>query len=148
MARRFIDSELYKNPWFRRLSPTYKCVFVYTLCACNHAGILKLDLEDIDFHVKPDKPITMQELKTVFENKWLFLKESEDGQSAVIFIPRFIYWQYKNALTPTNKVHRSVITLLLESGITGIKGYLRDDVDPSKPLECPTKDPPKDLTRP
>lgn len=111
MAKRFYDSKKYENAWFRRLTADLKCVYDYCICNCDHAGILEIDIEDMDFRINPSKKISLEVIKETFENKFIFLSENK------IFIPKFIYWQYKNELTPSNPVHRCVYALFKENGI-------------------------------
>lgn len=44
-----------------------------------------------------------------------------------IFIPNFLYWQYKNELNPSNGVHRCVYDLLVLEGIR-VEPYLASQV--------------------
>lgn len=117
MAKRFYDSKKYDNSWFRKLSTDLKCVYDYCLCECDHAGILKLDIEDIEFRIKPFEKLTIDIIKKTFETKFMFLDDNK------IFIPKFIYWQYKNELAPSNPVHRCVYGIFQQEGIS-IEPYL------------------------
>lgn len=110
MAKRFFDNKKYENPWFRNLSPQMKCVYDYCICECDHAGILRLDPEAIEFKTGV-KPLSLEIIAETFKNKFIFIDENK------IFIPRFIYWQYKDELTPANSVHRSVYQILKHEGI-------------------------------
>ena len=110
MAKRFFDNKKYEIPWFRNLSPQMKCVYDYCICECDHAGILRLDIEAIEFKTSV-KPLTLEIIAETFKDKFIFLSEDK------IFIPKFIYWQYKNELTPANSVHRSVYQILKREGI-------------------------------
>ena len=111
MAKRFYDNKKYKDPWFRTLSPDLKCVYDYCLCECDHAGVLELDPEDMNFRIRPARPITLEMIEQTFKNKFVYLDEK------IVFIPKFLYWQYKNELTPANSVHRSVYGILKHRGI-------------------------------
>lgn len=121
MAKRFYDSKKYHGAWFRKLSSDLKCVYDYCLCECDHAGILKLDVEDIEFRIKPMRKISLEIIRETFESKFVFLSEDK------IFIPKFIFWQYKNELSPSNPVHRCVYGLFFQEGI-GIEPYLARSV--------------------
>lgn len=122
MPKRFFDSKKYENAWFRNLTPEMKCVYDYCICECDHAGILKLDPEMIVFKTKIKMDLTLDTIAQTFKDKFIFLSENK------IFIPRFIYWQYKNELVPNNKVHRSVYNLLKEEGIQ-LAGYFASGVN-------------------
>ena len=111
MAKRFYDSNKYEKAWFRNLSPDLKCVYDYCICVCNHGGILSIDIEDMVFRIKPATALSLELIQETFKDKFVFLTENK------IFIPKFIYWQYKNELTPSNPVHRCVYGLFKENGI-------------------------------
>ena len=129
MAKRYYDSFKFKDPWFRRLRPELKCTYDYLLCDCNHAGIMDIDIEDLNYRVAPKQPMTFEEIKKNFENKFVILAEETDKTGKItrmkVFIQRFIYWQYKNELTRTNQVHRSVISILKDEGIN-VLPYLKN----------------------
>jgi len=43
MAKRFIDTGLFDDPWFMDLSVTEKVLWVYCITKCDHAGILEMN---------------------------------------------------------------------------------------------------------
>lgn len=43
MAKRFTDSEKWRDPWFRQLSPAAKLLWQWILDNCDHAGVLEPD---------------------------------------------------------------------------------------------------------
>ena len=45
MAKRFIDTDLFKKRFIRDLPPAYKLLWVYLFCECDNAGIWEVDLE-------------------------------------------------------------------------------------------------------
>jgi len=51
MAKRFFDSEKFNDPWYRKLTPKYKCAWEYILSTCDIAGIYKLDFGLMSFCV-------------------------------------------------------------------------------------------------
>ena len=119
MAKRFYDSNKYDDSWFRNLTPDLKCVFDYCLCKCDHAGILELDIESVNWHTNGKN--TLKEIQENFATKFMFLSDNK------IFIPNFLYWQYKNELNPSNGVHRCVYDLLVLEGIR-VEPYLASHV--------------------
>lgn len=119
MAKRFTDTEKFNDPWYRKLSLLHKAIWEYLLAECNHAGILeKLDIELMSFKI--GTPITLDDLK-FFGKRLIFISDE------VLYIPKFIKFQYDNKLNPQNKVHASVLKELNKWGIN----------DPSKPLDSP-----------
>ena len=114
MAKRFFDSGKFNDPFFRKLSPEMKCAYDYLQCNCNYAGVIDIDIEDMNFKIGCDN-ITYKSLKDTFEDKFIILRESENRLK--VFMPRFIWWQYKNELIPNNGVHRNVFAALEEECI-------------------------------
>ena len=45
MAKRFIDTDLFKKRFTRELPAAYKLLWVYLFCECDNAGIWEVDLE-------------------------------------------------------------------------------------------------------
>lgn len=113
MAKRFTDTEKFKDKWYRRLTPVLKCLWEYLISECNHAGVLEIDLEAMSFHIGAE--ISLKDLKN-FDDRIFFISDD------LIFIPKFISFQY-GELNPENKVHRSVLDILNKYNL-----------DPSKPL--------------
>lgn len=114
MAKRFYDSGKFDDPFYRKLSPEMKGAYEYIQCKCNYAGVLDIDIEDINFKVGC-KNITYESLKEAFQDKFVILDESPNRLK--IFMPKFIFWQYKNELIPTNGVHRNVVEQLMQESI-------------------------------
>lgn len=114
MAKRYFDSGKFDDPFYRKLSPELKCTYDYLQSKCNYAGILDIDVDDVNFKVGT-REITYQLIKQTFKDKFIILDEQEDKLK--IFMPRFIWWQYKNELMASNKVHRHVYELLKLEGI-------------------------------
>lgn len=118
MARRMYYDGKFEDPWYRKLSPQHKSTYEYILCKCDYAGVLDIDIDDLNYKVKNE--IKFEDIKQIFQAKLIILDEqvSDDLISRLkIFIPRFIFWQYKNELMPSNSVHRAVYSRLLEEGI-------------------------------
>jgi hypothetical protein len=61
MAKRFIDTDLFRKPFMRSLEAPYKALWIYLLCECDHAGVwvVELDVAQIRMGLKldPDKVI-------------------------------------------------------------------------------------------
>ena len=102
MAKRFTDSEKFKDTWYRKLSPKHKCFWEFLLSECNHAGIIEMDLEFASFVIGDD--FEEEDLKP-FQNK---IQHLEKG---LYFIPNFIEFQY-GKLSRCSKPHIPVIKLL------------------------------------
>lgn len=49
MSKRFIDTNIWKDPWFRKLKPEYKMLWLYLCSECDNSGVWKKDLELASF---------------------------------------------------------------------------------------------------
>ena len=100
MAKRFFDSRKYQDPWFRKLTPTYKCFWDYLISTCSHTGIWKVDFEMAEFCIgdKLDKKV----IKSEFSNRTIELCEEK------WFIPKYIDFQY-GELNPDAPLHNKIL---------------------------------------
>lgn len=131
MSKRFTDTEKFNNPWYRKLPIKYKILWEYLLSECNHAGLLKIDIDLISFKI--GETITIDDLK-IFENRITFIKDD------LIFIPKFIEFQY-GALNTENRVHNSVLKELKKYNLQGAIKPLTSPIDGAK-----DKDKEKDIS--
>ena len=109
MAKRLVDTEIWKKNWYRKLKPLHKCLFKYLCDNCDHAGLLDVDYELMSFQIcgevkKSDLDVFGNMIKWIADDK--------------IFMLSFIQFQYNvlkiEDLNPKNKVHKSAITILEE----------------------------------
>ena len=109
MAKRFIDTDLFKKPFMRSLEAPYKALWVYLLCECDHAGIwsVELDVAQLRMGMKLDPEKALEKMGGAVV--------SIDG-GAKWYLPDFIAFQY-GTLNPANRVHESVLSLLSKHGI-------------------------------
>ena len=107
MAKRFTDSEKFRDYWYRALKPKHKCLWEFMLSECSIAGILELDFDSISFHI--GEKITKDDLKN-FKDRVVFLEENK------IFIAKFIKFQ-QNELNSNNPAHKNIIKILKTYGI-------------------------------
>jgi hypothetical protein len=98
MAKRFIDTEIWKKAWFRKLDVKMKCVWYFLFSQCDHAGIWEIDLELMQFQI--GQRVSLDEITACFDAELI----DEDK----LIIPGFIEFQY-GELNPQNRVHLSVI---------------------------------------
>lgn len=126
MAKRFVDSRKFQDPWFRNLAPEYKCFWDYLICSCDHAGIWKVDFKLAEFCIGAviDETVALEVLNDrivkVSKDKW--------------FIPKFITFQYKN-LNRESKLFLSLKTMLLDIGYD--EDYLKGLITLTKGLGKP-----------
>jgi len=97
MSKRFIDTKLFDDPWFMDLSKDAKLFWIYLITRCNHAGIIELNKRLIGFQTD------IQDLSSVIkelDNRLVRVTEQ------LIFIPKFIYFQYPKF--PQSKVKQQI----------------------------------------
>ena len=103
MAKRFIETDIWKKRWWRNLPPKLKLFYIYLLTQCDHAGMWDVDIELAEFQIgmplndKEIKEHLGKHIKVIKEDKW--------------FIKAFPSFQY-NILNPNVKAHASVIKIL------------------------------------
>lgn len=113
MAKRFTDSDKYRNPFIRSLPPEYKLFWDYIYHECNHAGIWReeIDVAQIRLGAEVDKEKALQ----LFNEDEERVIEINEGKKW--YIKPFIDFQYGGNLDPKNRVHKSVIKILKKEGI-------------------------------
>jgi hypothetical protein len=109
MAKRFTDSDKWKKAWFRKLTPAYKCFWVYLLDNCTNAGIWDVDFESASFHVGED--LNALEVMQVFQKQYLPFALGKRW-----FVIDFIDFQY-GELKSSSNAHIAVINALKKQGL-------------------------------
>lgn len=112
--KRFTETLKWSDPWFRRLSPVAKLLWIYLTDNCDCTGLIDLDIDLAAFHI--GSKITEKHLGELSSRVDRTIDEK-------IFIPRFIPFQY-GSLSDTCPAHKPIIKLvtLRELEING-KGY-------------------------
>ena len=101
MSKRFTDTALYDQAWFRKLPPRLKCAWDWLCKRCDVVGVLNIDIDKMGFEI--GEAVTLDELKEHF--KVIVFEEDK------LFIPGFVAFQYCDELgrlSPKNKFHRSI----------------------------------------
>lgn len=109
MAKRFTDSEKWKDAWFMDLPSKYKLFWIYILDECNHAGIWKVNFRVASFYV--GEHLEHSEVTRLLKDRIDILN------SEYWYIKKFIKYQYKveyKDLNIKNKAHLSVLKILNE----------------------------------
>lgn len=103
MAKRFTDTEKWKNPWFSSLSPKAKLAWFYILDNCDHSGVWSINLKLMSFQL--DQKITFDDLNEWFSDKMILVEPDK------VWIPSFIPYQYKT-LNEKNNAHLKALETL------------------------------------
>jgi len=105
VAKRYIDTQLYRHSWFRKLTPKIKCVWIYLMTNCDHAGIYDVDVELMSFMI--GQKVTEKE---IFEHLGDQISILKNGSSKWL-LTKFVKFQY-GELKDTNNAHKSVLKQL------------------------------------
>lgn len=109
--KRFIDTEKWCDPWFRRLSPAHKLAWNYIWDSCDNAGVVLVDWDL--FSYLSGVSVTEAEVAEAFGDR------VQDIGKGRWWIPEFIPFQF-GELSPVSRVHQSVFTLLKRHGIDSL----------------------------
>lgn len=126
MAKRFIDTDLFRKPLVRSLGTPYKLLWIYLLCECDHAGVwdVELDVASMRLGSKLDPAKCIAALGSS-------IVQIDNGKKW--YLPEFVTFQY-GSLNPANRVHASVLNTLSKYGIDP-DGYEKEA--PYKDLTSP-----------
>ena len=123
MAKRYTDSNKFRDSWYRQLKPKNKCIWEYMLAECSIAGFFEIDYDSMKFHIG-DK-IEPKDLE-VFKDRIFFIEDN------LVFIPKFIQFQQPKGLSRNNKAHNNIYielekysipeTLEIPKDLRGFKG--------------------------
>jgi hypothetical protein len=125
MAKRFIETGIFRKPLVRGLKSPYKAFFIYFITECDHAGVWDTTNLDIDSILLGDE-LTIDGIKEAFQGELVFI-------GSKVFMPGFVKYQYGLELNPENRVHKSVMARLNSIGID------TDTLAPYKTLTRPSQ---------
>lgn len=104
MAKRFTDSDKWKDRWFRSLSPSFKLAWLYLLDNCDQAGVIELDEQLADFQIGQQV-----DWKAFIDACGDRIRDLENGK---LFVLKFIGFQYGTKLSANCKAHNPVFQSL------------------------------------
>lgn len=110
--KRFTETEKWRDPWFRKLSPKAKLAFIYICENCDNAGVWSGDTELADFTI--GYPIPWKEVLESFGDRIMVLPGGE------WLVLKFVEFQF-GALSEACKPHLQVIRLIEKHRVS--KGY-------------------------
>lgn len=139
MAKRFVDSEIFRSPSIRSLEAPYKLLWFYLLSDCDHAGIWIPDFEIASIYL--DRKYNKEESLKALKGK---IVEIEGGKKW--WIPSFVEFQY-GLLNPENRAHKSVLAILGNHGLLKNKGLQKPLPRPSRGCKDKDKDKDKEYSR-
>ena len=141
MAKRFIDTAIFRKDFIRGLDAPYKLLWLYIINECDHAGLwdVEIDVAKARLGVEIDENTALEKFSdkiVVIKGKW--------------FIPDFIEFQY-GELKAENRAHNSVIQILTKYNLfknkpltSPLQGAMDMDMDMDKDMD-EDKDKPKEF---
>jgi len=133
MAKRFIDTDLFKDRFIRGLEAPLKPLWVYLFCDCNASGIWNVELDVAKMRCGVGNNITDAHIKEAFAPKII---EIDNGEKW--FIPSFVKIQYNNELKAKNPATKKVIKELKYYNLLTKIGADLYQLN-SSPFEAPSK---------
>jgi len=124
MAKRFIDTKLFKDSWFSNLSKDAKLLYIYLITNCDHAGIIDFNAKLIDFETEiKGSARVRQELGKCL----IHLRDN------YFFIVKFPNYQYKDFSEGNNNIKSSVIKRLNEFNLLDENSRVKQGLGNSSP---------------
>lgn len=108
MAKRFIDTGLFDDPWFMDLSKDCKIAWVFLITKCDHAGIIQINERLFKVMTGVNSFATVQQ---ELNGRLVQLRDS------YFFIPKFIYYQYPGFPKSQVNAQMGAIKRLCEFGL-------------------------------
>ena len=110
MAKRFIDTEIFRKQFVRGLPAPYKLLWIYVFTNCDNAGIWYVDKLYAKSDIGEDTKFDIDTAIRLFNEDEIRIISFDRGKKW--FILPFIEFQYGVKLNYENKAHRSVIEKL------------------------------------
>lgn len=108
MAKRFTDTEKWRDEWWAPLSNDYRIIWQYLVDSCTIAGIWKKDFRGLNFNCNTS--ISEKELLDVFGSRLI-------DRGNYFFIPKFIRFQYPKGLNSNKPAIVSVVKELTSNNL-------------------------------
>jgi len=141
MAKRFTDTDLWKEDWFIKLPVEYQYFFFYVKDSCDHAGIWKANKTYFELITRYDIDIE-KAFEFYNKDKERFMKINGTRW----LYKDFFVFQYGNKMNLNNRVHGSIHSIYVKLGVklTSIRGLLEHNLTSPMGLKDKDKDKDKD----
>lgn len=106
MSKKMTDPDKWRDPWFRKLGPNEKLVFVFLIDQCNHGGFYEVDTEYMEFCIGIDGDVILGAIQGL--NSRCFMV---DGW---VWIKNYLRHQKNEILNPDNNAHKHIIERVRE----------------------------------
>lgn len=111
MARRFTDTEKWKDDWWGALSNDHRLVWLYLVDSCSIAGIWKKDFRGLNFNCNTN--LNEEDFLKVFGSRVI-------DKGHYFFIPKFVFYQCPKGLNSNKPAIVSIVKELKQYNLTGI----------------------------
>jgi hypothetical protein len=111
MAKRFRDTKLSREAWYRKLKPAFKCTWDFLCDECDEAGMWSIDMDALAFFIGEE--IILTEFMDAVNRDKLRLEIYNDDKIWITGFCEFQYGQLSESCVP----HRKIIILLKKYGL-------------------------------
>lgn len=139
MAKRFIDTNIFRKSFMQNISVEAKLFYIYLFCDCDHCGIWQVEFEVAKVRLGI-KNLELNDVLNYFENKIVVFDYGTKW-----FLPQFVFFQY-GELKANNKIHKSVLASLTKFNLLSILNNYDDNKAFLNPLQR-VKDKDKDKAK-
>jgi hypothetical protein len=109
MAKRFTDTEKWKDEWWGSLPNDYRMIWLYLVDSCSIAGIWKKDFRGLNFNCNTN--ISEKEFKEVFGSRLI-------DKGNFFFIPKFLRFQCPKGLNSNKPAILSIVKEIEQNNLT------------------------------
>ena len=108
MAKRFTDTDKWKDEWYTELSSDYKIIWQYLLDTCDNAGVYKRNIKLLNYYCNTN--VSAEDILKVFKDRVSLISDDK------WIINKFCVFQYgTDFLQSKNKAVVSAINKLIEN---------------------------------
>lgn len=108
MSKRFTETEKWRDPWFRKLTPAQKLLWFYLLDNCDQSGVIDFDHEFAEFQIG---------IKSSAKDIAALSKQLLKLPNGKLWLHKFVRYQY-GKLSQDCKPHKPVFAALEKHGIS------------------------------
>lgn len=111
MARRFTDTDKWRDEWWGSLSNDYRMIWLYLVDSCSIAGVWKKDFRGLNFNCNVN--ITEEKFIEVFGSRVI-------DRGNFFFIPKFVRFQCPKGLNSNKPAIVSIVKELEQNNLISI----------------------------
>lgn len=108
MAKRFTDTEKWRDEWWGSLSNDYRIIWLYLVDSCSIAGIWKKDFRGLNFNCNTN--ISEKEFMDIYGSRVI-------DRDNFFFIPKFVRFQCPKGLLSNKPAVLSIVKELQDNNL-------------------------------